>query len=74
MQSFLGSVRGTVFGANTGEEKQFDFTGAGTVLIQSSEKVLNDGHLLRHIQSETVALGQNSLRALHTSIGSQLQN
>ncbi|ANQ70169.1 AIM24 family protein [Rhodococcus qingshengii] len=74
MQSFLGAVRGSMFGANTGEERQFDFTGAGTVLIQSSEKVVHDGHLLKHIESETVALGQNSLRALHASIGARLQN
>ncbi|MET4047540.1 MULTISPECIES: AIM24 family protein [unclassified Rhodococcus (in: high G+C Gram-positive bacteria)] len=72
MQNFLGAAHGYL-GANTGEERQFDFTGAGTVLIQSSEKVLNDGHLLRHIESQTVSLGQNSLRTLHGTIGSRLQ-
>lgn len=72
MQNFLGAARGFL-GANSGEERQFDFTGAGTVLIQSSEKVLNDTHLLRHIESQTVSLGQNSLRALHNTIGARLQ-
>jgi hypothetical protein len=72
MQSFLGAAQGMLLGAQTGEERQFDFTGAGTVLIQSSEKVVSDAHLLRHIESETVALGQNALRSLHQSIGARL--
>ncbi len=40
------------FGVNSGEERQFDFTGAGTVLIQSSEKVLSDTALIRTIEGQ----------------------
>ncbi|WP_054815302.1 AIM24 family protein [Nocardia arizonensis] len=40
------------FGVNSGEERQFDFTGAGTVLIQSSEKVLSDAALVRTIEGQ----------------------
>lgn len=40
------------FGVNSGEERQFDFTGAGTVLIQSSEKVLSDAAVVRTIEGQ----------------------
>lgn len=40
------------FGVDSGEERQFDFTGAGTVLIQSSEKVLSDAALIRTIEGQ----------------------
>ena len=36
MQTFLAAAS-NFLGRNSGEERQFDFTGAGTVLIQSSE-------------------------------------
>lgn len=40
------------FGVGSGEERQFDFTGAGTVLIQSSEKVLDDTEIVRTIEGQ----------------------
>jgi len=40
------------FGVNSGEERQFDFTGAGTVLIQSSEKVMSDSAMVRTIEGQ----------------------
>ncbi|UGT59190.1 AIM24 family protein [Nocardia asteroides] len=40
------------FGVSSGEERQFDFTGAGTVLIQSSEKVLSDSQVVRTIEGQ----------------------
>lgn len=72
MQGFLGAARGMVLGAQSGEERQFDFTGEGTVLIQSSEAVLHDPQVVAHIESETVSLGQPQLQALHRSIGARL--
>ncbi|TCK00682.1 AIM24 family protein [Nocardia alba] len=39
-------------GANSGEERQFDFTGAGTVLIQSTEKIMSDNALVRTIEGQ----------------------
>ena len=59
-------------GANTGEERQFDFTGAGTVLIQSSEKVLSDSAIVRTIESQLYGLTTGGLQRLHTTIGGQL--
>ncbi len=45
-----------MMGAGSGEEQQFDFTGAGTVLIQSSEKVLNDNDVVRAIETQIPGL------------------
>ncbi|WP_288815021.1 AIM24 family protein, partial [uncultured Gordonia sp.] len=44
------AAAGRRMGLNSGEERQFDFTGAGTVLVQSSEKVRDDSSVLRTIQ------------------------
>lgn len=72
MQGFLGAARGMVLGAQTGEERQLEFTGAGTVLIQSSEAVMADPQVVAHLESETVTLGQAQLQQLHRSIGARL--
>lgn len=72
MQGYLGMARGMLLGAQSGEERQFDFTGEGTVLIQSSEAVMADPQVVAHIESETVALGQAQLQQLHRSIGARL--
>ncbi|MDK1474877.1 AIM24 family protein [Streptomyces sp. 549] len=43
LRGFLGGVRSlTGFGGASGEEHQFEFTGAGTVLLQSSEHLLDE--------------------------------
>jgi hypothetical protein len=60
------------FGVNSGEERQFDFTGAGTILIQSSEKVLNDSAVVRIIESQLHGLTPGGLQRLNTVITSQL--
>lgn len=51
VSSFLaaGAAR---FGVTSGEERQFDFTGAGTVLIQSSEAIMDDTHVVRSIEGQ----------------------
>lgn len=71
MSNFFSAAAGFL-GMASGEERQFDFTGAGTVLVQSSEKVIDDGHLVRHIESETMALSQSGLHQLHRTIGARL--
>jgi uncharacterized protein (AIM24 family) len=71
MEGFLGVAAGR-FGIGSGEERQLDFTGAGTVLIQSSELLGDDTNLVRTIESETRQLGQSGLAYLHRAIGSQL--
>ena len=72
MSGFLQAAQG-FFGRNSGEERQFDFTGTGTVLMQSSEAAVNDPSVLRNIESQVPLLGQPDLRTLHTRIGQQLQ-
>ncbi|MFI6871195.1 AIM24 family protein [Nocardia sp. NPDC050406] len=72
VSSFLaaGAAR---FGVNSGEERQFDFTGAGTVLIQSSEKVLDDSHLVRTIEGQLqTGMTPGGLQRLQSVIMQQL--
>src|SRR5690606_2018685 len=61
------------FGVNSGEERQFDFTGAGTVLIQSSEKVMSDSMLVRTIEGQLQSgITVPGLQRLQATITSQL--
>jgi len=60
------------FGVNTGEERQFDFTGAGTVLVQSSEKVLSGSAVVRTIENQLHGLTSTGLQHLNAVIDSQL--
>src|SRR5690606_5454228 len=61
------------FGVNSGEERQFDFTGAGTVLGQSSEKVLSDSMLVRTIEGQLQSgITVPGLQRLQATITSQL--
>ena len=60
------------FGINTGEERQFDFTGAGTILIQSSEKVLSDSAVVRTIESQLYGLSSGGLQRLNQVITAQM--
>lgn len=59
-------------GINSGEERQFEFTGVGTVLIQSSEKVLDDSTIVRSIESQLFGISPPGLQRLNTVITSQL--
>jgi uncharacterized protein (AIM24 family) len=59
-------------GINSGEERQFDFTGAGTVLIQSSEKVLDDSVIVRTIESQIFGISHPGLQRLNATIAAQL--
>jgi uncharacterized protein (AIM24 family) len=53
--SLLSGVQ-AVLGRESGEERQYDFTGAGTVLLQSSEVGRPDPALLRLVESQTQLL------------------
>jgi uncharacterized protein (AIM24 family) len=63
MQGFLAAAS-AFFGRESGEERQFDFTGAGTVLMQSSETVAEDPALLRSVQAQAEALSQPQMSRL----------
>jgi uncharacterized protein (AIM24 family) len=62
-QSFMAGIQG-MFGRESGEERQYDFTGAGTILMQSSELLRADSALLRLVESQTNLLDANSAGAL----------
>ena len=53
--SLVGALQGA-FGRASGEEKQFDFTGAGTILLQSSEAGRPDPAVLRLVEEQTQLL------------------
>ena len=63
MQGFLGALAGTL-GRESGEERQFDFTGPGTVLLQSTELVSEDPALLRMVQAQAEQLSSAQMLAL----------
>jgi uncharacterized protein (AIM24 family) len=63
MQGFLAAAT-ALLGRESGEERQFDFTGAGTVLMQSSETVKEDAALLRTVQAQAESLSVPQMSAL----------
>ncbi|MFC7419086.1 AIM24 family protein [Iodobacter arcticus] len=58
----------------SGEEKQIDFSGQGTVLIQSSEFGLNDSSALAHIMSQLPFLNKSELNSLNAYVEQNLQH
>jgi uncharacterized protein (AIM24 family) len=73
MSSFLAAAQGH-FGRMSGEERQLDFTGAGTVLLQSSEMMLEDPSILAAATEQTNLLSQSQLGALQRTIAARLQS
>lgn len=71
MTGFLGGAMG-MLGSNSGEERQFDFTGAGTVLIQSSENSVADPHLLRQLEGQVGTLGLPGLQRMQQVVQQRL--
>jgi uncharacterized protein (AIM24 family) len=71
MEGVMGAIRTMAGGGGSGEEHQLDFTGAGTVLMQSSEKTTDVG-ILREIRSHLPVIGQPGLQSLHAEIGARL--
>jgi uncharacterized protein (AIM24 family) len=72
MTDFLGAAS-AFFGRASGEERQFDFTGAGTVLLQSSELVVEDPALLQQITDQTQSLGTGQVQSLIGSLQQRVQ-
>jgi len=56
MAATMGGMLQGALGRASGEERQYDFTGAGTVLLQSSEVVREDPAVLRLVEQQTDAL------------------
>lgn len=72
MGSFLGAAQ-AAFGRRSGEEEQFDFTGAGTVLMQSSEKVLEDPAVLKQVEAQLDLLSADQLDLVQRSVQARMQ-
>lgn len=70
MMGAAGMVRGFL-PQRSGEEHQFDFTGAGMVLMQSSEQVDSRG-ILREIESQVPVLGLPGLQSLNQTVQQRL--
>ncbi len=72
MASFLGGAQ-AFFGRQSGEERQFDFTGAGTVLLQSSELEKEDPALLRTVEAQTHTLTTSQVGVLAQRLAARVQ-
>ena len=57
----------------SGEEKQIDFTGAGTVLVQSSEFETDDNSTLDHLLSQLPMLDEDDLSELNSAVRRQMK-
>jgi uncharacterized protein (AIM24 family) len=62
-RNLAGAIQGA-FGRTSGEERQYDFTGAGTVLLQSSEIAREDPAVLRLVESQTALLTNSQAGSL----------
>jgi uncharacterized protein (AIM24 family) len=73
MRGVLGAAR-MMFGVGgvSGEEHQFDFTGQGTVLLQSSEHLEASDTMLRDLEGQIGMLGVPGLQRLQHTIGQRL--
>ena len=71
VNSFIAAA-GRRFGINSGEERQFDFVGAGTVLVQSSEKVRNDTSIVQSIRGQLPGISVPGLQQINQEITAQL--
>ncbi len=72
MSGVMGAI-GSMLGNASGEEHQFDFTGSGTILMQSSETVVNDGKLVQELFGQANGLGLPSMQSLHQQLGQTIQ-
>jgi hypothetical protein len=57
----------------SGEEKQIDFTGAGTVLVQSSELDVTGSSTLASLLAQLPLLGKEDLGKLSLSVQQQMK-
>jgi uncharacterized protein (AIM24 family) len=65
---------GTLVGVRrSGEEEQLDFTGAGTILVQSSEEGLKGRSSLQTILAQMSGLHQTDLQQLQTHVAQRLR-
>jgi uncharacterized protein (AIM24 family) len=73
IRNIFDVVGSMVLGRTSGEEKQIDFFGQGTVLIQSSEEELAGRMNLQRLTSEISGLGQHDLNQLSSYINNLMR-
>ena len=73
VKSFISAVGAVTGFSLSGEEKQVDFTGSGTVLLQSSELGLGGSSTLAHILAQLGALAPTELSMLGSSVQEQMK-
>jgi uncharacterized protein (AIM24 family) len=71
-RSIFAGISG-MLGRESGEERQYDFTGQGDILLQSSEVVREDPAVLRLIESQTNLLSVGQKGTLGQSLLAQSQ-
>jgi uncharacterized protein (AIM24 family) len=71
VSGFLSAV-GYRMGMLSGEERQYEFVGEGTVLIQSSEKVLGSADIVQDIVGKLPGLGGGELGAVQASVAREI--
>jgi len=74
MQGFLGAMGGMVLGLQSGEERQFDFTGEGTVLLQSSEEPRPDPAIARALESQLYGVDHAGLTRIQSVVQQRLMS
>jgi hypothetical protein len=70
--SMAGMLQGAM-GRVSGEERQYEFTGTGTVLLQSSEVMREDPAVLRLIESQTMQLSNPQALQLASKLQARAQ-
>lgn len=73
VQGFLGAAGAMAGVTRSGEERQLDFVGKGTVLVQSSEEGLSGRSGLASVLAQMSGLHQNELAQLGQVIAGKLQ-
>ena len=68
VRGFVSAVGALTGFSLSGEEKQVDFTGNGTVLVQSSELETSHSSTLSHLLAQLPMLGKDELAKLSVSI------
>lgn len=72
VRHFLGLAASAMGLTSSGEERQIDFTGQGTVLVQSSEKNLQGRSMLTNILGQVTGLHKNELERLRDVVQQRL--
>lgn len=70
MEGIMGAFR-MQFGGGSGEEHQLDFTGSGTVIMQSSEAA-DDTGVLREMKAQVPTLGLGGLQDLQATVNQRI--